>query len=29
LPKVDWQLGDRGNDTNLFREAWKDKGMRA
>ena len=28
LPKVDWLLGDRGNDANWFREALKDKGIR-
>ncbi len=29
LPKVDWLLGDRGYDADWFREALKDKGMRA
>lgn len=29
LPKVDWLLGDRGNDADWFRNALKDKGIRA
>ncbi|WP_226689719.1 IS5 family transposase [Ruegeria arenilitoris] len=29
LPDVDWLLGDRGYDADWFREALKDKGMRA
>ena len=29
LPKVDWLLGDRGNDADRFKEALKDKGTRA
>jgi transposase len=29
LPDVDWLLGDRGYDADWFREAWKDKGIRA
>ena len=29
LPDVDWLLGDRGYDANWFREALKDKGIRA
>ncbi|AQS47266.1 IS5 family transposase [Thioclava nitratireducens] len=29
LPKVDWLLGDRGYDANWFRDAPKDKGIRA
>ena len=29
LPKVDWLLGDRGYDADWFREALKDKGIRA
>ncbi len=29
LPDVDWLLGDRGFDVNWFREALKDKGIRA
>lgn len=29
LPKAGWLLADRGYDTNRFREAWKDRGIRA
>ena len=29
LPDVDWLLGDRGYDADCFREALKDKGIRA
>ena len=29
LAKVEWLLGDRGYDADWFREAWKDKGIRA
>ncbi len=29
LPKVDWLLGDHGYDADWFREALKDKGIRA
>ena len=29
LPNVQWLLGDRGYDANWFREALKDKGIRA
>ena len=29
LPKIDWLLGDRGYDADWFREALKDKGIRA
>lgn len=29
LPDVDWLLGDRGCDADWFREALKDKGIRA
>ena len=29
LPNVDWLLGDRGYDPDWFREALKDKGIRA
>jgi len=29
LPDVDWLLGDRGYDADRFREALKDKGIRA
>jgi transposase len=29
LPKVKWPLGDRGYDADWFREALKDKGIRA
>jgi len=29
LPDVDWLLGDRRYDANWFREALKDKGIRA
>ena len=29
LPKVEWLLGDRGYDADWFREALKDKGIRA
>ncbi|WP_150122127.1 IS5 family transposase, partial [Sulfitobacter sp. HI0129] len=29
LPRVDWLLGDRGYDADWFREALKDKGIRA
>jgi len=29
LPTVEWQLGDRGYDADWFREALKDKGIRA
>lgn len=29
LPNVDWLLGDRGYDADWFREALKDKGIRA
>ncbi len=29
LAKVDWLLGDRGYDADWFREALKDKGIRA
>jgi transposase len=29
IPKVDWLLGDRGYDADWFREALKDKGIRA
>lgn len=29
LPDVDWLLGDRGYDAARFREALKDKGIRA
>ncbi len=29
LPKIDWLLGDRGDDADWFREALKDKGRRA
>ncbi len=29
LPDVDWPLGDRGYDADWFREALKDKGIRA
>ena len=29
LPKVKWLLGDRGYDADWFREALKDKGIRA
>ena len=29
LPKVGWLLGDRGYDADWFREALKDKGIRA
>ncbi len=29
LPNVDWMLGDRGYDADWFREALKDKGIRA
>ena len=29
MPKVGWLLGDRGNDVGWFREALKDKGIRA
>ncbi len=29
LPKVEWLLGDRGYDVDWFREALKDKGIRA
>ena len=29
LPDVDWLLGDRGYDTDWFRETLKDKGIRA
>ena len=29
LPKVDWLLGDRGYDADWFRDALKDKGIRA
>ncbi len=29
LPKVDWLLGDRGHDADWFRDALKDKGIRA
>ena len=29
LPDVDWLLGDRGYDADWFREALKDKGIRA
>ncbi len=29
LPDVDWLLGDRGHDADRFREALKDKGIRA
>ena len=29
LPGVDWLLGDRGYDADWFREALKDKGIRA
>ena len=29
LPDVDWLLGDRGHDADWFREALKDKGIRA
>ena len=29
LPKVDWLLGDRGYDADWFREALKDKAIRA
>ena len=29
LPKVDWLLGDRSYDADWFREALKDKGIRA
>jgi len=29
LPKADWLLGDRGYDADWFRDALKDKGIRA
>lgn len=29
LPKVEWLLGDRGYDADWFREALKDRGIRA
>ena len=29
LPDVDWLLGDRGYDADWFRDALKDKGIRA
>ena len=29
LPKIDWLMGDRGHDADWFREALKDKGIRA
>ena len=29
LPDVDWLLGDRGYDADWFRDALKDRGMRA
>lgn len=29
IPKVDWLLGDRGYDADWFRDALKDKGIRA
>ena len=29
LPDVDWLLGDRGYDADWFREALKDRGIRA
>lgn len=29
LPKVEWLLGDRGYDADWFRDALKDKGIRA
>ena len=29
IPNVDWLLGDRGYDVDWFREALKDKGIRA
>jgi len=29
LPDVDWLLGDRGDDADWFREALKNKGIRA
>ena len=29
LPEVDWLLGDRGYDADWFRDALKDKGIRA
>ena len=29
LPKVEWRLGERGYDADWFREALKDKGIRA
>lgn len=29
LPDVNWPLGDRGHDADWFREALKDKGIRA
>ncbi len=29
LPKVDWLLGDRGYDADWFRDALKDRGIRA
>mgnify|MGYP001797574137 FL=1 len=29
LPDVDWLIGDRGYDADWFREALKDKGIRA
>ena len=29
LPTVDWLLGDRGYDADWFRDALKDKGIRA
>ena len=29
LPKADWLLGDRGYDADWFREALKEKGIRA
>ncbi len=29
LPNVEWRLGDRGYDADWFREALKDKGVRA
>ena len=29
LPRADWLIGDRGYDADWFREALKDKGIRA
>ncbi len=28
LPKADWLPADRGHDAELFRDAWKDKGLK-